>query len=73
MSVVVRRAALALVAALTLGSAAQATEVNITIRRGDGGTYQRVSGYGYDDREVVERRHYSGRGYGYEHRDPDRY
>jgi hypothetical protein len=73
MSVGVKRAALALVGAMTLGIATQASEINITIRSGDSGAYQRVSGYGYSDREVVERRHYSGRGYGYEQRDPDRY
>ncbi len=46
LSVGVKRAALALVAALTLGSAAQASEINITIRSGDGGLISGCSATG---------------------------
>lgn len=54
-------------AALALGSAAQASEVTVTVRTNDSDWPQRIADYGGER---------FGRGYGenrYEHRDPDRY
>src|SRR3712207_5350680 len=70
MSFGLKRIALAAVATLALGSAAQAAEVNITIRTDDQGTHRRVADYG-------EKR-FAGSPYRrtehwYEHREPRRY
>ena len=64
-----RRIVLGAVTALALGSAAQASEVNITIRTNDR-LPQRVADYHGD---LFERRQYSWTEHRYEYRDPDRY
>ncbi len=58
------------VAALTLGSAAQASEVNVTIRTDSYGVPQRIADYSGD---LFERRQQTRSEHWSEHRDPDRY
>lgn len=70
MSFGLRRIALAALATLALGSAAQAAEVNITIRTDDHGTHRRVSDYG---EERFAGSPYRRTEHWYEHREPGRY
>ncbi len=70
MSLGLKQAALAAVAALTFGSAAQASEVNITIRTDTYGTHRRVADQDY---QPFKRNQYTRSEGWYEHRDPNRY
>src|SRR3712207_4477082 len=70
MSFELRRIALAAVAALALGSAAQAADVNITISTNDHGTHRRVADYGEERFAGGPYRHTE---HWYEHREPGRY
>ncbi|MBL0407393.1 hypothetical protein JKG68_26090 [Microvirga aerilata] len=64
-----RKVAFAVATALTLCSAAQASEISVTVRTSDYGVPHRVADYG---EEQLERRQGRRSDYRYEHRDPHR-
>jgi hypothetical protein len=70
MSFGLKAVVLGAVAALTLGSAAQASEASVTIRTNDHGALQRIADY---SGELFERRQHTRSEHWSEHRDPGRY
>lgn len=70
MSFGLKAVVLGAVAALTLGGAAQASEVSVMIRTNNHGALQRIADY---SGELYERRQHTRSEHWSEHRDPDRY